>query len=843
MRTLNLINYRIRTVRSGEDCSWLHTRAIRHAAWTIFILLSIFTNPIFFAKGALADYGTSNREGKDHLQSVGETMLISEQTYRANFSGEADCTLFVATTGNNENDGRTKDLPFKTIQMAADAAEPGDVVCVEPGLYRERVEARISGTQEQPIVFHGLEGAILDGGDPITAWESAPEVGDGVYKSDALAYNPGVGTANDKAIAEIFASKMEDGSGFEILQKPSEDSWWDGVEAVFGYLDGVTYVRFRHKEHPDTMNLKFAPSWDGVFKIYQKSHIIIEGFTIRNGWSAVYIRGESASHNIIQNNLLLHGTGTVFVCESAYNNIIRNNEITLQFFGGSLGDWGHSPEELHVIRKHIYETYKKEATPGKYGVWLYYAGSHNEVYENHIYQHFVGVGTYAGSTDLQTRHEQAKFNQYLDVHHNLIHNMNSVGIAFGGPSGYDQAHDNIVFDCNLNLRFQDPSTGPIYIYRNRFSLTDNEYTPQIYWYWNDPEAYNFPLDQWEHVEYYLYHNSWSGGREVFVPSPWGDDVGLPQVWFLNNILSGKEFFRGGSVWDQDDMFGDLDYNWIGGQLRYPEWLGENNILAEGESMWALGDHELLLASNSPAREKGLDISQPFILDGELHDPLPGMNPGYFSGSAPDLGAIQLNESTTTFVDVPFNHWAHDYIEVLYQEGYIAGCSVNPLKYCPDETLTRAESAVFIERGIHGADTLPDQPTEEIFTDAPLLEWFAKWVTALWNDGYTAGCGTDPLIYCPLQGHTRAEACVFFLRMMHGTDYVPPEPVGLFADVPIEAWYADWAEAAYNAGIIPACQTEPELLFCSEDPLDRAMAAYMMVQAKGISLMDASRTSP
>jgi hypothetical protein len=39
------------------------------------------------------------------------------------------------------------------------------------------------------------------------------------------------------------------------------------------------------------------------------------------------------------------------------------------------------------------------------------------------------------------------------------------------------------------------------------------------------------------------------------------------------------------------------------------------------------------------------------------------------------------------------------------------------------------------------------------------------------------------------------------------------------------------EAAYNEGILPACSTDP-LQFCPEDELDRAWAAYMMVQAKG-----------
>jgi hypothetical protein len=190
---------------------------------------------------------------------------------------------------------------------------------------------------------------------------------------------------------------------------------------------------------------------------------------------------------------------------------------------------------------------------------------------------------------------------------------------------------------------------------------------------------------------------------------------------------------------------------------------------------------------------------------------------------------------STFADVPFEHWAHDYIEGLYQGGYISGCSTDPLLYCPEQTLNRAESAVFVERGIHGADHTPPQPPTQTFDDVPLGEWFAKWTTALWEDAYTAGCGTNPLVYCPLQGHTRAEGSVFFLRMMHGTEYDPPEPSGIFGDVPAEMWYADWAEATYNAGLIPACETSPELNFCPDDPLDRAMAAYMLVQAKGLSV--------
>jgi hypothetical protein len=187
-----------------------------------------------------------------------------------------------------------------------------------------------------------------------------------------------------------------------------------------------------------------------------------------------------------------------------------------------------------------------------------------------------------------------------------------------------------------------------------------------------------------------------------------------------------------------------------------------------------------------------------------------------------------------FTDVPFSHPYNAEIEALYQAGYTAGCSTNPLMYCPEATMNRAESSVFVERGIHTASYDPPTPTSQVFADLPLDSWAAKWVNGLWQDQYTAGCGTNPLVYCPWQGHTRAEGCVFYMRMLNGATYEPPQPAQqTFGDVPLSTWYAKWVQAAYDAGLLTACQTSPELRFCPEGPLTRALAAYMMVQAKGL----------
>jgi hypothetical protein len=196
-----------------------------------------------------------------------------------------------------------------------------------------------------------------------------------------------------------------------------------------------------------------------------------------------------------------------------------------------------------------------------------------------------------------------------------------------------------------------------------------------------------------------------------------------------------------------------------------------------------------------------------------------------------------------FEDVPPSHWAFDYIEALYRAGYVVGCSASPMLYCPDQILNRAESAVFVLRGAYGAIRDPPYPAPETATFADVMSsfWGYGWIESLWRDGYTAGCGTSPLIYCPSQTHSRAEGSVFFLRIRNGAAFSPPTATGMFADVSSSAWYASWVEEAYREGLLPACSTAP-LSFCPEDPLDRSWAAYMMVQAKEIVLA-AAEPSP
>jgi len=54
-------------------------------------------------------------------------------------------------------------------------------------------------------------------------------------------------------------------------------------------------------------------------------------------------------------------------------------------------------------------------------------------------------------------------------------------------------------------------------------------------------------------------------------------------------------------------------------------------------------------------------------------------------------------SKSSFDDVPDDYWALDWIEQLYADGITGGCSEDPLLYCPEQPVTRAQMAVFLVR--------------------------------------------------------------------------------------------------------------------------------------------------
>ncbi|MEI6195965.1 MAG: right-handed parallel beta-helix repeat-containing protein [Verrucomicrobiota bacterium] len=81
----------------------------------------------------------------------------------------------VATRGNDANPG-TRALPFRTIQHAADLAQPGDTIIVHTGVYRERVNPPRGGESDRKrITYQAAPGETVEikGSEIVKSWTKA----------------------------------------------------------------------------------------------------------------------------------------------------------------------------------------------------------------------------------------------------------------------------------------------------------------------------------------------------------------------------------------------------------------------------------------------------------------------------------------------------------------------------------------------------------------------------------------------------------------------------------------------------------------------------------------------
>lgn len=177
-----------------------------------------------------------------------------------------------------------------------------------------------------------------------------------------------------------------------------------------------------------------------------------------------------------------------------------------------------------------------------------------------------------------------------------------------------------------------------------------------------------------------------------------------------------------------------------------------------------------------------------------------------------------------FADVPAANPFRSFICTIARDGITAGCGAG--NFCPADSVLRSQMAAFLLRGEHGSAYVPP-PAVGLFADVPASDPFAPWIEELYNEGITAGCGTNPLIYCPSDSVTRSSMAVLLLRAQNGSAYTPPACAGIFADVTCPGPFTDWIEALYGAGITGGCGANP-LTYCPGDPVTRAQMAVFLV---------------
>jgi hypothetical protein len=118
-------------------------------------------------------------------------------------------------------------------------------------------------------------------------------------------------------------------------------------------------------------------------------------------------------------------------------------------------------------------------------------------------------------------------------------------------------------------------------------------------------------------------------------------------------------------------------------------------------------------------------------------------------------------ATPYFMDVPATSVYFPYIQKLADLGITTGCS--PTTFCPDDSVTRAQAAVFLVRGklksLFGNNFT--YPLIASFTDVAATDVYFPYIQKLFELGITSGCSATQ--FCPDRTLTRQEIAVFVVR--------------------------------------------------------------------------------
>lgn len=185
----------------------------------------------------------------------------------------------------------------------------------------------------------------------------------------------------------------------------------------------------------------------------------------------------------------------------------------------------------------------------------------------------------------------------------------------------------------------------------------------------------------------------------------------------------------------------------------------------------------------------------------------------------------LVDRTPAFADVPFSHWAHQPIEVMFHVGVVNGRA--PGRFEPDASVRRAEFAKMLAVTL-GLEADPE--AENPFVDVPADHWARPYILALYEAGLAHGEAVDGRLYFnPERTITRAEVATIVGRVLDldSGEYTAPS----FTD-----WAAvpDWARPSVaNLAELGWVNGFPDGSYRPEAELLRSQAAKVLVKFLGL----------
>lgn len=549
-------------------------------------------------------------------------------------------TFHVDPAGDDGDDGIK--TPFKTIRRAVAAAAAGDTIRVHRGVYHERIVVNHGGLPGRPLTIQGDPGATIHGGDVVKDWE---HVGNGLYKKSGLACEP-IHMTWDEYFVMFTGRDMK--TAAKYLFGDAKGSDWDGIEVAFTSQGNTAWVRARNGEDPNKHTVTVAPLMTcggATVSVVDADHVIVRGFQIEGGDTGVYLK--RASDCTIERNAIRHGKNGVLIHYGSHRDKVLDNYVTLGIHG-EMNKLRATP----LVAEHIVMMIKGDGRFDHEAVKLEYAGHDHEIAYNMIYQHWDGMKAYSirGFYDMEDVEIVSQANgRNIRWHHNIICDTWDWAIEPMGGEVNAEYHHNLIYG-SPGSRIKRIGTGPCYWYKNCYAFPYRglpEMERNIERDKNGrikglPWATFYISDQNECL-LYVYHNTFAGSVGVTLGRPITRNS--RNWWFVNNICSNDLATM--NVWGGHGKDYHFHYNYIGNSSGKEWYEGYTGNVQSFKLLWEPGTPGLFsdfrIDRDWPCRGKGIDLSKPWELDGVKNPALAGLEPGYFTGPAPDLGALQYGE--------------------------------------------------------------------------------------------------------------------------------------------------------------------------------------------------------
>lgn len=161
----------------------------------------------------------------------------------------------------------------------------------------------------------------------------------------------------------------------------------------------------------------------------------------------------------------------------------------------------------------------------------------------------------------------------------------------------------------------------------------------------------------------------------------------------------------------------------------------------------------------------------------------------------------------------------DAIEELAESGVTSGCGpAADRTFCPDDVVSRAEFALFLDRVLDVPDG--DMDFDDVTGDGVAAGAVGRLAAA----GIVQGCSDTS--FCPGDAVTRGQAAVFLDRALGLPAASEATP---FEDVPADGPFAGPVARLESAGLIAPCAIDPPG-YCPDRAITRAEVADLLVRA-------------